>query len=128
MVTNFLMLSSFSLAKTSLRKPPPPPLPPTTTGNPHERSSSFDQPPGLAGSLHGSLRSLEPRRSSKPMSYLLQPMDEGNTNSSNIVRSDVDRKASAYIRKVHEKNRHNSNETSNLDTYIMPPPPHLRMQ
>ncbi|KAI3464021.1 hypothetical protein Pfo_020684 [Paulownia fortunei] len=130
MVANFVRLSSFSIDKMSLTTPPPPP-PPTAAGK-HQVLGSFNigfnDPPRSVGSLPWRLKSQEPQRSSKAKSYLLEALDEGNTNTFVVSEEEsVDGKASEYIRKVHEKNRNNSDETSNLGTYIMPPPPLIRM-
>ncbi|PIN22651.1 hypothetical protein CDL12_04635 [Handroanthus impetiginosus] len=130
-VINFVKLSSFSIAKMSLR-PSSPQSPSTVEKHKDSRSfhANFSDSLRSVSSLSSNLKLQKSQRSSKAISYLLEPFGEGNTNSSTFVVNEeesIDGKASEYIRKVHEKNRHNSQETSNIDAYVMPPPPHLRM-
>ncbi|TXG50357.1 hypothetical protein EZV62_022881 [Acer yangbiense] len=65
----------------------------------------------------GSQKSEKPKNSSKPVSFLMEPT--GGSESSYVVHGE----ASAYIRKVHQKNLSDLSESSDLPPYILPPPP-----
>lgn len=112
MVVSVIKLSSFSIAKMSLgvgtagRRAPFRILLPT-------ESKSSDS------TKHRNFWSQEPRVSSKPVSYLIEP-DE-RTGSSYVVQ-DVDGKASNYIDRVHKKNRRYFRESSEDYPIILPPP------
>ncbi|CAK9141412.1 unnamed protein product [Ilex paraguariensis] len=108
MVTNIVKLSSFSIIKTSRGKAAPQP-------------ATKD-----VASVTSSVKLVD-LGSSRP-SYLTE-LGEGD-KSSYVVHEEnnVDSQASDYIRKVHEKNRNDSNETLSLSPYIIPPPPRAVMQ
>ncbi|KAK3006898.1 hypothetical protein RJ639_015603 [Escallonia herrerae] len=121
-VTNMVKLSSLSIAKASLGTP----------GTPQstKKLSSVTGTATVARNLSVSQfprapRSQEPQSSSKPI-YLIQP-DEGNVSWYVKEEKSVDVKASDFIRKVHEKNRYASSETSDFSPYLMPPPPRAFM-
>ncbi|KAK3031754.1 hypothetical protein RJ639_036634 [Escallonia herrerae] len=122
-VTNMVKLSSLSIAKASLGTPGTPQstkkLASVAGTATVARNSSLPQFPRTP-------RSQEPQSSSKPI-YLIQP-DEGNVSSYIIdEEKSVDVKASDFIRKVHEKNRYDSSETSDFSPHLMPPPPRVFM-
>ncbi|KAK2965162.1 hypothetical protein RJ640_005325 [Escallonia rubra] len=122
-VTNMVKLSSLSIAKASLGTPGTPQstkkLASVTGTGTVARNPSLPQFPRTP-------RSQEPQSSSKPI-YLIQP-DEGNVSSYVIdEEKSVDVKASDFIRKVHEKNRYDSSETSDFSLHLMPPPPRVFM-
>ncbi|KAK3170482.1 hypothetical protein Dsin_032653 [Dipteronia sinensis] len=72
----------------------------------------------------GRRKSEKPKNSSKPVLFLMEPT--GGSESSYVVhgeKSHIDGKASAYIKKVHQKNLSDLSESPNLPPYILPPPP-----
>lgn len=110
-VANIVKSSAFSIAKMSLGAPAA-----AKTAGPNKDPVNFIIKP--------SYRSEKPKSSSNPVSFLMEP-NEGN-ESSYVVhegKSVIDGMASAYIRKVHQKNHSDLSESSNLRQYILPPPP-----
>lgn len=114
-VANIVKSSAFSIAKMSLGAPAA-----AKTAGPITDPVTFAKEPRLSGSQ----KSEKPQNSSNPVSFLMKP-NEGN-ESSYVVQKDksvIDGLASAYIRKVHQKNRSDLSESSILRQYILPPPP-----
>lgn len=110
---NMIKLSSFSIAKMSLGIGGTPASPRNSTSSTAPNTVTNDH-------LHPgrSSRSLVPERSSKPITYLIEP-NEG-AGSSYVIQEEkgVDGKASDYIRKIHSL-LSDSEETS------IRPPPHV---
>lgn len=119
LVTNIIRLSSFSLAKASLGPPSGRPKnhPPSRNG-----SVNLETEPGLS-QFTGSRRSQEAQIDSKTISYLVELGE--TTGSACMIHEEknVDGMASAYINKVHNKNRRHFHEDSDI---ILPPPPRVR--
>ncbi|MCD7461714.1 hypothetical protein HAX54_046874 [Datura stramonium] len=115
MVTNVIRLSSFSIARMSLgmaTQPAAGKIPATLIkGSP---TAQFPE----------SLRSQEPVNIKKPIAYLIEP-DESGKSLYAVNEKCVDGRASDYIRRVHEKNRHDSNEAMSFSAFVIPPPPHF---
>ncbi|KAL5747310.1 hypothetical protein ACOSP7_024307 [Xanthoceras sorbifolium] len=119
MVVNLIKLSSFSIAKMSL---------PATKNLQPVSSSVMDANESLLPQSPGSQKSEKPKVSSKHISFLMEP--DGGKKSSYVVhgeKSPIDGKASAYIRKVHQKNLSDLSESPNLPPYELPPPPRAVM-
>ncbi|KAM3307833.1 hypothetical protein P3S67_009577 [Capsicum chacoense] len=116
MVTNVIRLSSFSIARMSLgiaTQPAPAGKIPATfiRGSP---TAQFPE----------SLRSQETVNVKKPIAYLIDPTESGKSSSLYAVNEKcIDGRASDYIRRVHEKNRHDSNEAMSFSPFVIPPPP-----
>ncbi|OVA09134.1 hypothetical protein BVC80_9097g233 [Macleaya cordata] len=122
-VVNIIKLSSLSLAQMSLMR--------TTSEQPPTSKTSTEAPLVPVPHHHqvhpGSQRSQEPETgSSKSSTYLLETY-EGKGSSYVIGEgTNVDGRASDYIRRIHEKNRNDTNNNMvKLDPYILPPPPRL---
>ncbi|KAL9439289.1 hypothetical protein AB3S75_024864 [Citrus x aurantiifolia] len=101
-VANIVKSSAFSIAKMSLGAPAA-----AKTAGPNKDPVNFIIKPPY--------RSEKPKNSSNPVSFLMEP-NEGN-ESSYVVhegKSVIDGMASAYIRKVHQKNHSDLSESSNL--------------
>ncbi|KAK3225792.1 hypothetical protein Dsin_005654 [Dipteronia sinensis] len=114
MMVNIIKLSTFSIAKMSLGASGPSPA---TTKNLQVNEPLLPQSPGRR-------KSEKPKNSSKPVLFLMEPT--GGSESSYVVhgeKSHIDGKASAYIKKVHQKNLSDLSESPNLPPYILPPPP-----
>lgn len=108
MVANIIRLSFFSIARMSLG----------AGGHPaavgrnlehvtHVRETvKIDDNNSMPSQSPGSRRSQQPQSSSR-LSYLIEPDEKDD--SSHVIREElgVDGRASAYIRRVHEKNRSN---------------------
>ncbi|KAJ4712233.1 Homeobox-leucine zipper protein [Melia azedarach] len=121
MVVNIIKLSSFSIANMSLGVAGASAA--TKNLGPVTDSVMLANEP-LLPQFSGSRRSEKPQNSAKPVSYLMEP-NRGDESSYVIhdEKSVIDGMASAYIQKVHQKNRIDFSETSNLPPYILPPPP-----
>ncbi|KAK2663871.1 hypothetical protein Ddye_002445 [Dipteronia dyeriana] len=118
MMVNIIKLSSFSIAKMSFGSAG---SSPAATKNLQVNGPLLPQSPG-------SRKSEKPKNSSKPVSFLMG--QTGESESSYVVhgeRSHIDGKASAYIRKVHQKNLSDLSESSNLPPYTLPPQPRAVM-
>ncbi|KAA8540889.1 hypothetical protein F0562_024973 [Nyssa sinensis] len=103
-VANIVKLSSFSIAKISLGTAGPPPRTKNLASFDSDKVVNDPLLPRFPGS-----RSQEPQCSSKSVSYLIEPI-EGNEFVDVICEEkSIDGRASAYITKVHEKNRHDLN-------------------
>ncbi|TXG50358.1 hypothetical protein EZV62_022882 [Acer yangbiense] len=114
MMVNIIKLSSFSIAQMSLGAAGPSAA---ATKNLQVNEPLLPQSPG-------SQKSEKPKNSSKPVSFLMEPT--GGSESSYVVhgeKSRIDGEASAYIRKVHQKNLSDLSESSDLPPYKLPPPP-----
>lgn len=116
MVTNVIRLSSFSIARMSLGiATQPAPAPVDKIPATFIKSSPTAQFPE-------SLRSQEPVNIKKPIAYLIEPTESGKSSFYAVNNKSVDGRASDYIRRVHEKNRHDSNEAMSFSAFIIPPP------
>lgn len=121
MVTNVIKFSSFSIAKRSLGTYGPPTV--AKTYESMKGGIAVSKSPLLP--QYPNQRLQEPLNASKPVGYLIEPV-EGNGFLSTICEErTVDGKASDYIRRVHEKNRYDLNEVSNFSAYIEPDPPRV---
>nr|XP_016503768.1 PREDICTED: uncharacterized protein LOC107821820 [Nicotiana tabacum] len=118
MVTNVIRLSSLSIARMSLGIQ----VQPETVKTPVTGPATFVKGSTTA-QFPESLRSQEPVNIKKPIAYLIEPVK--NDKSMHVIheKNSVDGRASDYIRKVHEKNRHESNEAMSFSAFIIPPPP-----
>ncbi|KAE8722244.1 hypothetical protein F3Y22_tig00014304pilonHSYRG00114 [Hibiscus syriacus] len=123
-VANIIKLSSFSIAKMSLGEATGHPTaakgrPTSVTDSDTFADGPMSQPP-LSSGMSEKLQSR-----SKPYSFVMQPEDGGNESLEvrGGERDDGDGKFSAYIKKVHEKNRSNLHEAAKLSPYMLPPPP-----
>lgn len=117
MVANIIKLSSFSIAKKSLGIIEPP-SPAKTLQTKPSSDMVVDKPQPLR-----TQKSVKPKNSPRP-TYFLEP--NGGNESQYIVheeKSPIDDRASYYIRKVHQKNRRDLSESSNL--LPLPPPPRV---
>lgn len=120
---NIVKMSAFSIAKMSLGASAA-----AKTAGPFTDSVTLAKDPPLS-TLSGSQRSEKPQNSTNPVSFLMEP-NKGN-KSSYVIHEDksaVDYDASAYIWKVHKRNRSDLSESSNLPQYILPPPPYAAVQ
>ncbi|CAN4100460.1 unnamed protein product [Withania somnifera] len=112
MVTNVIRLSSFSIARMSLGMA----TQPATAGKfPASHPATFTKDSQVA-EFPASFRSLEPVNIKKPIAFLIEPTESGKSSLYAVNEKSVDGRASDYIRRVHEKNRRDSNEA-------IPPPP-----
>ncbi|KAK6787702.1 hypothetical protein RDI58_016227 [Solanum bulbocastanum] len=119
MVTNVIRLSSFSIARMSLGiATEPAPGGKITASYP----ATFIKVSPTA-QFPESLRSQEPVNDKKPIAYLIEPTENGKSSLYAVNDETVDGRASDYIRRVHEKNRHDSSEAMKLSAFIIPPPP-----
>ncbi|TMW84931.1 hypothetical protein EJD97_024112 [Solanum chilense] len=115
MVTNVIRLSSFSIARMSLGIATEP-----SPGGKIPATFIKDSP---TAQFPESLRSQEPVNVKKPLAYLIEPTENGKSSLYAVNDKCVDGRASDYIRRVHEKNRHDSNEAMSFSAFIIPPPP-----
>lgn len=121
MVTNVIRLSSFSIARMSLgiaTQPAPEPAGKIPSSYP----ATFIKGSPTA-QFPESLRSQEPLNIKKPIAYLIEPTESGKSSLYAVNDKSVDGRASDYIRRVHEKNRHDSNEAMSFSAFVIPPPP-----
>lgn len=119
MVTNVIRLSSFSIARMSLgiaTQPAPVGKVPASYPATFIKGSPTAQFPE-------SLRSQEPVNVKKPIAYLIERTEGGKSSLNAINEKSVDGRASDYIRRVHEKNRHDSSEAMSFSAFVIPPPP-----
>ncbi|KAK7848043.1 hypothetical protein CFP56_005592 [Quercus suber] len=103
LVANIMKLSTLSLASMSLGttfKQPPIDCVPATAKVPSVNASMVPEFPR-------SQRSQEPENNPKQYSYLIEP--EKDKSSYAICESDIDDKAAEYIKRIHERNRNDSN-------------------
>ncbi|KAK4370862.1 hypothetical protein RND71_010337 [Anisodus tanguticus] len=117
MVTNVIRLSSLSIASMSLGIV----TQPAAGKMPTSGSAAFIKGPSTA-QFPESLRSQEPMNVKKPIAYLIEPAESGKSLYA-INEKSVDGRASDYIRRVHEKNRHDLNEAMRFSAFVIPPPP-----
>ena len=116
MVANIIKLSSFSIAQMSLGTAPKK-LPSLTGSN-----TILNNNPSVP-QFSGSLKSQEPHSVSKPVSYLIEPVEGNGSLYVMPEEKGIDEKTLDYIRKVHEKNWLDSNKSSMKTPFILPPPP-----
>ena len=103
LVANIMKLSTISLASMSLGtnfKQPPIDCVPATAEVPSVNASMVPEFPR-------SQRSQEPESDPKQYSYLIEP--EKDNSSYVICERDIDEKAAEYIKRIHERNRNDSN-------------------
>ncbi|OIT35385.1 hypothetical protein A4A49_20398 [Nicotiana attenuata] len=119
MVTNVIRLSSLSIARMSLGIS----VQPEAVKTPVTGPATFVKGSTTA-QFPESLRSQEPLNIKKPIAYLIEPV-KSDKSMHHVIheKNGVDGRASDYIRKVHEKNRHDSNEAMSFSAFIIPPPP-----
>lgn len=118
MVANIIKVSSFSISKMTLGAG----RHTAAAGSlePLVDSAMVDNKP-VPSQIDGSRRSQQPQSGSK-RSFLIEPGEKNDSSSTYEIHEEmsVDGRASAYIRKVHEKNRNNY-DASKFSP--LPPPP-----